>query len=147
MKITLKNNELMPTISFLQNISLKGKDSRHRTKFVKQLQIAFDALVEAEKDLMNDFGLLDENKELLPGAEQDKTSVKFFQSEQKILFEEEVIIEGGTFAKNFDEIPRILNEYEGELSGEQADIYDKLLDQMEEQQEEKNNNKKKAAEK
>lgn len=137
MKITLKNNELIPAIDFLQNMPIKGKDSRHRTKLVKQLQIAFDGLVDAEKVLMGEFNLLDENNELLPEEKRDKESVKEFQKEQKVLYEEEVVIEGGVFAKNFDEMPRILNEYEGELSGEQAEIYDKLLDEMEKEADEK----------
>lgn len=137
MKITLKNNELIPAIDFLQNMPIKGKDSRHRTKLVKQLQIAFDGLVDAEKVLMGELNLLDENKELLPDEKRDKESVKEFQKEQKVLYEEEVVIEGGVFAKNFDEMPRILNEYEGELSGERAAIYDKLLDEMEKEADEK----------
>lgn len=137
MKITLKNNELISAIDFLQNMPIKGKDSRHRTKLVKQLQDAFDGLVEAEKQLMSEFNLLDENKELLPVEKQDKEVVKEFQKEQKVLYDEEVVIEGGVFAKNFDEMPRILNEYEGELSGTQAEIYDRLLDEMEKEATEK----------
>lgn len=137
MKITLKNNDLIPVIDFLKNMPIKGKDSRHRSKLVKQLQAALDGLIEAEKELISEFGLLDENNELIPAEKQDTEAVKEFQKEQKVLYDEEVVIEGGVFAKNFDEMPRILNEYEGELSGAQAEIYDRLLDEMEKEADEK----------
>lgn len=134
MKITLKNNELATTINFLQNIPVKGEDSRHRTKLKKQVEIAFGEFIEAEKELMAEFDLLDENKELLPPEKQDPNAVKMFKNQQTILYEEEVVIESGTYVKNFNEMPRILKAYEGELSGDEADIYDKLLDQMENQE-------------
>ena len=134
MKITLKNKELATTINFLKNIPVKGEDSRHRTKLKKQLELAFGEFIEAEKELMAEFDLLDENKELLPAEKQDPTTVKMFKGQQNILWEEEVVIESGTYVKNFNEMPRILKAYEGELSGDEADIYDNLLDQMENQE-------------
>ena len=45
--------------------------------------------------------------------------------------EEEVVIEGGMYARNFDEIPRILEDYDGMLSGKDAEVYDRLLDEFE----------------
>ena len=111
----------------------KNKDSRCRTKMKNRVQEAFDELVKDEKELMKEFDLLDENDELLEAEKQDEKNVKLFQAQQKILFDEEVVIEGGMYAKNFDEMKRILEETEMTLSGQEADIYDKLLDQMEEQ--------------
>ena len=133
MKITLKNKELATTINFLKAIPVKGEDSRHRTKLKKQLELAFGELIEAEKELMSEYELLDENKELLPLEKQNVESVAKFKTQQNILWEEEVVIESGAYVKNFNEMPRILKDYEGELSGDEADIYDRLLDQMEEQ--------------
>ena len=45
--------------------------------------------------------------------------------------EEEVVIEGGMYVRNFDEIPRILEDYDGMLSGKDAEVYDRLLDEFE----------------
>lgn len=134
MKITLKNSELATTINFLKGIPVKGEDSRHRTKLKKQLELAFGELIEAEKELMSEYELLDENKELLAPEKQNVESVAKFKAQQNILMEEEVVIESGAYVKNFNEMPRILKAYEGELSGDEADIYDKLLDQMENQE-------------
>lgn len=50
-----------------------------------------------------------------------------------ILLEEEIIVEGGMYAKNLSEVQRILSEYDGVLSGEEAQIYDRLMDEFESQ--------------
>lgn len=132
MKITLKNNELAPAINFLEGMTLKAnKDSRHRTKLVKRIREAFTELSDEEKSLMEKFNLLDESGQLKEGKDQDAKDVAAFNKEQGILMDEEIVIEGGMYARNFDEVPRILNEYDGMLSGKNAEIYDRLLDEFE----------------
>ncbi|MDT2715681.1 hypothetical protein P7E12_16095, partial [Enterococcus gallinarum] len=84
-----------------------------------------------EKSLMEKFNLLDENGQLKDSKEQDTKDVAIFNKEQAILLNEEVVIEGGMYARNFDEIPRILEEYDGMISGKDAEIYDRLLDEFE----------------
>ena len=132
MKITLKNNELATAINFLEGMTLKAnKDSRHRTKLVKRIREAFKELSDEEKSLMEKFNLLDESGQLKEGKDQDAKDVAAFNKEQGILMDEEIVIEGGMYARNFDEVPRILNEYDGMLSGKDAAIYDRLLDEFE----------------
>lgn len=132
MKITLRNNELAPAINFLEGMTLEAnKDSRHRTKLAKQIREAFKELAEEERALMKKFNLLNEEGQLKESEAQDKTDVANFTKEQSILLEEEVVIEGGMFTRNFDEIPRILLNYDGMLSGKDAEIYDRLLDEFE----------------
>ena len=131
MKITLKNNELVPAINFLESIELSTKDSRHRTKLIKRIREALIELSDEEKSLIERFNLLDENGQLKDSKEQDIKDVAIFNKEQAILLNEEVVIEGGLYARNFDEIPRILEEYDGMISGKDAEIYDRLLDEFE----------------
>lgn len=131
MKITLKNNELVPAINFLESIELSTKDSRHRTKLIKRIREALIELSDEEKSLMEKLNLLDENGQLKDSKEQDIKDVAIFNKEQAILLNEEVVIEGGLYARNFDEIPRILEEYDGMISGKDAEIYDRLLDEFE----------------
>lgn len=134
MKITLKNNELAPAINFLEGMTLTAnKDSRHRTKLVKQIREAFMELSEEEKVLMDKFNLLDDDGQLKDRKDQLQSDIASFNKEQAELMEEEVIIEGGMYARNIDEIPRILEAYDGMLSGEEAEIYDRLLDEFENQ--------------
>lgn len=131
MKIELKNKELSQAINFLSAMNLHAKDSRNRSKLVKILSKAFQELSEEEKKLMEDNGLLDESGVLIKESERDSKKVATFNKEQAILMDEVVIIEGGLYSRNIDEIPRILNEYDGEMSGIDAEIYDRLLDEFE----------------
>lgn len=131
MKITLKNKELAPAINFLQGLKLKNADSRHRSKLVKLLVKAFEELSEEEQELLKKHDLLDSEGAIKESEEQDITKAKEFKKEQSVLMDEEVVIEGGMYAKNIDELPRILNEIDVELDGNEAEIYDRLLDEME----------------
>ncbi|WP_195907757.1 DUF1617 family protein [Enterococcus casseliflavus] len=131
--IKLKNKEITTAINFLDRMNLKPKDSRHRSKFVKQLNKALLELSEEEKTLMNKFELIDSNGQLKSDNDRKIDNVLAFNREQTILLEEEIIVEGGMYAKNLSEIQRILSEYDGVLSGEEAQIYDRLLDEFENQ--------------
>lgn len=131
--IKLKNKEITTAINFLDRMNLKPKDSRHRSKFVKQLNKALLELSEEEKTLMNKFELIDSNGQLKSDNDRKIDNVLAFNREQAILLEEEIIVEGGMYAKNLSEVQRILSEYDGVLSGEEAEIYDRLLDEFENQ--------------
>lgn len=131
MKIELKNKELSQAINFLSAMNLRAKDSRHRSKLVKILAKAFKELGEEETKLMEDNHLLDESGTLLKDTDRKPEDVRTFNKEQEALMDEVVTIEGGLYSKNIDEIPRILAEYDGEMSGVDAEIYDRLLDEFE----------------
>ncbi len=131
--IKLKNKEITIAINFLDRMNLKPKDSRHRSKFVKQLNKALLELSEEEKTLMNKFELIDSNGQLKSDNDRKIENVLAFNREQTILLEEEIIVEGGMYAKNLSEVQRILSEYDGVLSGEEAQIYDRLMDEFESQ--------------
>ncbi|MFS1032960.1 hypothetical protein ACFC9G_13505 [Enterococcus casseliflavus] len=131
--IKLKNKEITTAINFLERMNLKPKDSRHRSKFVKQLNKALLELSEEEKTLMNKFELIDSNGQLKSDNDRKIDNVLAFNREQTILLEEEIIVEGGMYAKNLSEVQRILSEYDGVLSGEEAQIYDRLMDEFESQ--------------
>ena len=131
--IKLKNKEITTAINFLDSMNLKPKDSRHRSKFVKQLNKALLELSEEEKTLMNKFELIDSNGQLKSDNDRKIDNVLAFNREQTILLEEEIIVEGGMYAKNLSEVQRILSEYDGVLSGEEAQIYDRLMDEFESQ--------------
>lgn len=131
--IKLKNKEITTAINFLDRMNLKPKDSRHRSKFVKQLNNALLELSEEEKTLMNKFELIDSNGQLKSDNDRKIDNVLAFNREQTILLEEEIIVEGGMYAKNLSEVQRILSEYDGVLSGEEAQIYDRLMDEFESQ--------------
>lgn len=131
MEITLKNTELPVAINFLQNMNLKAADSRHRSKLVKLLVEAYEEFGIEEKNLMKKFDLLDVEGNLIEESKRDLENVRKYNQEQKILAIEEVVIQGGMFSKNIEQMQRVLTQYDGELSGEEAEIYDRLLDEFE----------------
>ncbi|WP_278529567.1 DUF1617 family protein [Enterococcus asini] len=131
MKIELKNKELAPAINFLQSLNLKAKDSRCRSKLVKIINEAYEDLGKEELNLMQESGVADESGVLIKESDRDPKKVTEFKKDQTALMDELVVIEGGLYAKNIDEIPRILAEYDGEMSGVDAEIYDRLLDEFE----------------
>lgn len=131
MKIELKNKELAPAINFLQSLNLKAKDSRCRSKLVKIINEAYEELGKEELKLMQESGVADESGVLIKESDRNPKKVTEFKKDQTALMDELVVIEGGLYAKNIDEIPRILTEFDGEISGVDAEIYDRLLDEFE----------------
>jgi len=135
MKLTLKNYELVPAINFLKQMELKASESRHRTKLVNLLLEASKGLQESEMELIKEYGAKDESGELTQTDNGDyqlnESRVGEFHTEQKKLLMEEVTIEPGMYAKNIEQVQGILNAYDGVISGEDAEIYDRLLDEFE----------------
>ncbi|EME3581998.1 DUF1617 family protein [Enterococcus faecium] len=136
MEFVLKNRELQSAVLFLTNMSLKAKDSRHRSKVLKVLNEAIRSVSESEMELAKRYGKVDKNNQLImkddgsfkPKTPEDKIE---FLKEHNILMNEEVVIQSGMFKQNFEEFGCILSEYEGILSGEDASIYDLLVDRFE----------------
>ncbi|URZ87559.1 hypothetical protein [Floricoccus penangensis] len=137
MQITLKNKELVPAVNFLQSLSLKASDSRHRSKFVKDLSKGIEDLSQSEQDLLSEIGLLNERGEV---DESNQELVKEYNKVRKDLLEEKVVFDGGIHAKSLEMLSVILINLEIELSGIDAEIYDRLLDEFEKNLTEKANN-------
>ena len=134
-QIAIKNKELTAAISLMQKMELNRSDSRHRSKFVNILIEASKGWAEAEQELLRSYDALGENGKVKAEINADETLVAEILAEQQKLLDEEILIEGGMYTQNIDEIPRILNEYDGTLSGSDAAIYDRLLDEFEKNKE------------
>lgn len=135
MKIILANEVLAPSVNFLGTIKLKGKDSRARTKLVNLLTQQVRELQESEQELIDEYAKTDENgkpeKAENGNAKIDPDRAKEYLSEHSKLMLEQVEIEGGTYVNHIDDCEKILNDYDGELEGANAQAYDALLDAFE----------------
>ena len=129
MKITLKNTELPTAIQFLKDLNLKGSDSRCRSKLVKLLEVPMQEFAQDEAELLKEYDLLDEQGQIKQDGEQEK--VRQFKVEQNKLYQEQVIIDSGTYTPQIEKLKDILENIKIELSGDNAEIYDRLLDEME----------------
>lgn len=139
MKINLQNSYLVPSINFLQSIKLKGKESRSRSKLVKLLAKSLKALQEDENALLDQYGERDKDGEFIKKDDGQIKITKMTQwrKEHDKLMEEVSEVEGGTYVNHIDDCKKILNDYDGELNGSDAEAYDALLDAFEAAKKEK----------
>ncbi|NBA63393.1 DUF1617 family protein [Enterococcus mundtii] len=138
--ITLKNHELGATLKFIETMELKAAAaSRHRSKFKGELMKAIKGLQEAELAIYDQYGEKDGEGKLIINKARTNYEIKDeykaqFYKEMNSLLDEEVMIEGGLYARNFAKFGQVLAEYNGVISGNDADIYDRLMDEFEKEE-------------
>jgi len=135
MRILLKNHHLVTLIPFLQGMKLKGERSRARSKFLTLALDKYTALHESETELLKEYAVLDGKGDPIiaedGGFILKKESAKECLAEREKLFKEVAEIEGGTYAGHFAMMRKILSEYDEELDGDNAALYDALYDAFE----------------
>lgn len=144
MKLTLKNYELIPMMEFLQKMELPANESRPVVKFVKLLSEALKDIQESQMALIEQFGKRDDKGEIVlteDGTDYliDPDKSEDYEDHSKELLNEEVVIEGGPFVKVIERLPAVLEKYDTKISGKDALIYDRLLDEFEKDKEELKN--------
>ena len=140
MKVTLKNNELVPCIEFLQKMNLPANSSRPIVKFVKLLNDALTEVQKSQMALIEQYGVRDEDGQLaLTEDKQDYLiSAEYRQNyneEMQVFLLEEVVITGGMFVNVVSKLPTILEKYDEKISNQDAVIYDRLMDEFEKNEE------------
>ena len=137
MKIQLQNQYLIPLIPFLKEMKLKGERSRARSKFLALAMEAFAALHESELELLREYAVLDADgnpKVTGDGTDGDRftlrdaAAAREYMAEREKLFTEVAEIEGGTYTEHLALMRQILADYDEELDGENAALYDALCD-------------------
>ncbi|WP_453992096.1 DUF1617 family protein [Bacillus nitroreducens] len=134
MQVKIENRKLGQAIDLLFNLSLKGKQSRHRTKFIKTLSDRLNEVAEQEKELLKEHCHLDEDgepKTINDGKNWDVKDVDAFVKDCNELYEEELVIDGGDNHGMLKTVKEVLLNCDVEFSGQDASIYDYLCDQFE----------------
>lgn len=132
MKIKIQNKYLLPSINLLYDLSLKGKESRHRTRFIKLLQERLKEVEEERKQLAEEFSRKDKNgKPIIEDNKYVLENEKEFYKEYNELMDEEFIIEGANHEETLKTVKKILLECEVAFSGQDAMVYDYLCEQFE----------------
>ncbi|EST11099.1 hypothetical protein [Sporolactobacillus laevolacticus] len=136
MEIKIENQKLALAINLLYSLSLKGQQSRHRTKFIKLLQEKLADFLDGEKEMRKEECNLDEKgdpktyekngQELL-----DVKDLEHFTKAKKELYEELRVIDGGDNQVMLQTVKKVLDDCDKELSGQEADIYDYLCEVFE----------------
>jgi len=134
-KIKLENRYIVPLVPFLQNMKLKGAQSRARSKFLSLVMGVYGSLHESELELLKEYAVLDGDGD--PKANEDgsyslrEDTAKEYLAERERLFSEVAEIEGGTYTEHLALMRQILAEYDEALEGGNAALYDALCDSFE----------------
>lgn len=138
MKMEIKNGEITAYVSFLQKLNLKSRASRGRTKLIKLLEKKIDeynadiASLRDEYFKRDDKGnFVQENGTLVV---KDGVSVGEAQAEADKLTDENAVILLDEYEQQIKAMYQALDEYDGELSGTDATIYDDLMEKLEQAQ-------------
>ena len=135
MKIKLENRHIITLIPFLQGMKLKGERSRARSKFLSLAMEYYTSLHESEVELLREYAVLDDNGEPLSDKEGGfsirEECLREYFTERTKLFSEVAEIEGGTYTSHLALMREILAEYDEDLCGENAALYDALFDAFE----------------
>lgn len=134
MKIAIENAKLGQVHDLLFNLSLKGKQSRHRTRFLKLIEDRIKEVTEQERQLLKEHCHLGEDgepKKIDDGKRWDVKDLEEFAKDKRELYEEKLIIEGGDYHGMLKTLKSIVLDCEVEWQGQQAFTYDYLCEQFE----------------
>lgn len=134
--LQVKNEAIVNLVTFLEKLELTPKASRVRTKVNKLLGSKVEELYKDEMDLLDRFGKKDGDGKLIQsdGAYSliEDTAPNYHQEKAELL-SEIIHIE---VRELHDKLPVLIEELENseeKLSGQQAEIFDDLMDLLEDE--------------
>ena len=127
----IQNRHVEPIIKFIDGINLKGRKSLGRTKLKEKLTDKNEVLIKDQTTIIDEFdGWTDREK-----GQFTTTNKEMNEAINELLTQEIEITYNSPFRKDFVEA---LENYDGDLSGNNADMYAVLYEQLvEENKEEK----------
>ena len=133
--IKLQNRDLKNVADFLQNtVSAKGKKNVHRMRIVKALESKYKEVGEEELTLLKEFAQLDDNEELKrnEAGGLDIEDKKGFNEAHEALYDEYFVIDDKNLESALKTVEKLVNDYDKELSGKQAEAHFILIEAFEE---------------
>lgn len=136
MNITLTNKYVQPAIQLLDGMKLAGAASRARTRLLNLLTPHVEALQQAEYQLVTEHAICADDGQPVISEDgsftlKDPDHAAAYVKERDALFDEVAQVEGGTYEGHRQACIDFLNNYDGQLAGEQAEAYDALLTALE----------------
>lgn len=135
----IKNGEITAYVEFLQKLNLKSRASRGRTKLIKLLDKKIDEFNTDLNSVRDEFFKKDDKGHFVEDDNgklviKDGVSVGEAQAEADKLTNENAVILLDEYEQQIKAMYQALDEYDGELSGTDATIYDDLMDKLEQLQ-------------
>ncbi|PMC80434.1 hypothetical protein CJ191_01100 [Aerococcus viridans] len=138
--IKIKNTYVAPIHNLLNSLALTGKASRGRTKFLKRLEEKNKEFLEDLEALQKEYFETDENGDLIA---DDKGKLTFnedldfdeYNSKYKGIENEQAEISFGEYSTKYEAMFNALDNLDVPLSGQDAELYDTLMDAYEAEKE------------
>ena len=134
----IKNGEITAYVEFLQNLNLKSRASRGRTKLIKLLEKKIDEFNMDLNSLRDEYFQKDDQGQFIQEngrlVVKDGVSVGEAQAEADKLTNENAVILLDEYEQQIKAMYQALDEYDDELSGTDATIYDDLMEKLEQAQ-------------
>ena len=135
----IKNGEIAAYVEFLQKLNLKSRASRGRTKLIKLLDKKIDEFNADLNSVRDEFFKKDDKGHFVQDDNgklviKDGVSVGEAQAEADKLTNENAVILLDEYEQQIKAMYQALDEYDGELSGTDATIYDDLMEKLEQAQ-------------
>ncbi|PJN90602.1 hypothetical protein [Bacillus sp. mrc49] len=138
-QVLIKNMYLKSSVELLYGMTLRGKQSRHRSKLVRILSERLKELGENELELIKEYTGVDEegNPKRNEQGNFNIDDVFKFRKEQQELLEEEIVLEGEGNREMIKTVKEILFNYDEEIGGTEADTFNYLCEAFRVDEEEK----------
>ena len=134
----IKNGEITAYVEFLQKLNLKSRASRGRTKLIKLLEKKIEEYNTDIASLRDEFFKKDDKGNFVQDngklVVKDGVSVGEAQREADKLTNENAVILLDEYEQQIKAMYQALDEYDGELNGTDATVYDDLMDKLEQAQ-------------
>lgn len=138
MKMEIKNGEITAYVDFLQKLNLKSRASRGRTKLIKLLEKKINEFNMDLNSLRDEYFKKDEQGQFIQEngklVVKDGVSIEEAQAEADKLNNENAVILLDEYEQQIKAMYQALDEYDDELSGTDATIYDDLMEKLEQAQ-------------
>lgn len=134
----IKNGEITAYVEFLQKLNLKSRASRGRTKLIKLLEKKINEFNMDLNSLRDEYFQKDDQGQFIQEngrlVVKDGVSIEEAQAEADKLNNENAVILLDEYEQQIKAMYQALDEYDDELSGTDATIYDDLMEKLEQAQ-------------
>lgn len=138
-ELTFMKSELASVRGILLSFKLKGKQSRLRMRLVREIDSALAELDKEEQLLLDENALKDDQGEFIKIKREvngqmldyyDFDDESAFIKEMKLLHDEPVVVDQEKFKEELEVILTAIDEFDGELSGQEAIAHDLLYQKI-----------------
>lgn len=139
-ELRIKKLELEAFHGFILGLKLRGKQNRHRMRVLKEIEAALDQYQKDLTSLAEEFSLKDEEgKPIIVKKERDGETFDAYDiddfsgfiHEQKILNEEDFILDSQKLQEELKTLLVAMDESETELSGNEAVVEQLIYERIE----------------